>query len=689
MEQTPGLNAVRLLDRALVWFDPVLLHTTTAPAARRRARLLAAVLTVLIATMLAVTFAELLLGEWTAATIASVVLGVAGTLMGVLIRTGNAPRVASVLLGFGCAVTFCLVAVSGGYNSAVMPAVAALGVLAGPLLGARAAVWITGLSAGVIALFTAIGVIFGPVPPLLPSAVGATQLGLASLMLVVCTAMVSVFQELLLGVSSREMADAMVRVNEANAARTGLLATLSHELRTPMQGVLGLTQMLIEDRGVPEDRRRTLATIYEQGRALVEMLDGILDLSKVEAGTMVFERVPIRPERILVGVVDLMRDRAARNGVGLELQLAPSARGWVLGDPTRIRQIVLNLTSNAIKFTPRGRVVLQARVDEDRLQVSVTDTGIGIPQSKLATIFKPFTQGDASTTRRFGGTGLGLAICQAMVRQMGGEIRVHSVVGQGSTFSFDVEAPAATPPSVGGGTAPARRLFEVGAASTAPTPGRAMEPAEDQAPGGAGEDEDDVPSGQTSWARSMGENAPAEVVSSWVGDGAVSRGAQDAQAVTTQAWGQRGAPIERSEPARASTSKDDVTDETAFHLRVLIAEDNPVNQLVIRRMVEKLGLRAIVVSNGRLALDRMLAEPIGFAVVLMDWQMPEMDGMEATRLARAAGVNVPIVAVTASARPQDREVAKSAGMNGFLAKPLMTDELIAELGRFVPIAARV
>jgi len=296
---------------------------------------------------------------------------------------------------------------------------------------------------------------------------------------------------------------------------------MSHELRTPMNGVLGLVEALITDDGLAPEQLESLRTVRSSGRSLVALLDDLLDLSRVESGRLELESEPVSPERLVRSVVALLSQRAATRGVSLRVEVAPDV-GWGRGDPARLRQVVLNLVGNAIKFTEDGSVRIQVERSGREVVLAVVDTGIGIPEDALERLFEAFVQADASTTRRFGGSGLGLAISHRLVEAMGGSIAVQSQVGVGSRFTVRVPLP--------------------------PTA------------------------------------APASVES-------------------------------RAEGPRPRSG-----------LRVLVAEDHPVNQVVAKRMLEQLGAVVRVVVDGEQALDAMDAEP--FDVVLMDLHMPHMDGLQ-------------------------------------------------------------
>ena len=374
------------------------------------------------------------------------------------------------------------------------------------------------------------------------------------------------------------------RAEAASHAKSEFLATMSHEIRTPMNGIMGMLQVLETSTLSPEQRTQlTIAT--GSADTLMRLLNDILDFSKIESGKLEFELLPFALTTTITEVVALQRARAAQKVLELTLDLDPHLPKFVIGDAVRLKQVLLNLTSNAIKFTERGRVAISVqRVSGDdrsaALRFEVRDTGIGIDAATQAKLFQIFSQGDSSMTRRFGGTGLGLAISQRLVNGMGGHIRVDSQPGRGSEFSFELELTLAAPPE--------------------------------------------------------------------------------------------GVPIINL-PAPNSTLKG----------RLLVVEDDRTNQRVIEMLLKKFGLQSVIVADGASAVE--IAEGEHWDAVLMDCQMPGMDGFEATRQIRKKlqGRRLPIIALTANAMAGDRDACVAAGMNDFIPKPIRQEELRACLERWL------
>ncbi|MFY7907874.1 MAG: ATP-binding protein, partial [Burkholderiaceae bacterium] len=385
-------------------------------------------------------------------------------------------------------------------------------------------------------------------------------------------------------------ADLAERAEAANRAKSEFLANMSHEIRTPMNGIIGMTHLAL-DAATEQERREYLGIVKSSADSLLAIINDILDFSKIEAGRLDIEETDFALRQTLREALVSLDVRASEKGLALLVVVAPAVPDAVRGDPTRLRQVLINLVANAIKFTERGSVELNVSVATDaaggqQLLFAVRDTGIGIPPESLAGIFEAFTQADSSTTRKFGGTGLGLTITRRLVTLMGGELSVQSQLGRGSLFSFTLPLRLAKQP-VSSATA--------GMAAVAPP----------------------------------------------------------------QPDGQR--------------------------LQVLLVEDNRVNQMLAMRLLEKWGHSVKLAENGQLALQAIERGEL-FDVVLMDMQMPVMDGLEATGLirlheARHGLARLPIVAMTANAMQGDRERCLAAGMDDYISKPINQAELSDKLSR--------
>jgi signal transduction histidine kinase/DNA-binding NarL/FixJ family response regulator len=376
---------------------------------------------------------------------------------------------------------------------------------------------------------------------------------------------------------------ALEAAQAASRAKSSFLAIASHEIRTPLNGVLGMAQALENDALSPEQRER-VAVIRQSGQALLEVLNDVLDVSKIEAGGLELECAPFDLEALARSAHAAFSDTAARKGLAFDLSVEDSARGFFAGDAARVRQVLANLVSNAMKFTEAGTVAVAVGGDVHGVRLSVCDTGVGIAPARAEQIFEKFVQADASTTRRFGGTGLGLAICKELCAAMGGTIAVESEPGRGSLFVVELPlARCAAPP-----------------------------------------------------------------------------------------------------PAEATPAP--MCDEDAFGaMRVLAAEDNDVNQLVLRTLLDHIGVKAVIVESGAEAVSAW--EVAEYDLILMDVQMPMMDGPTAARTIRAREAatgrrRTPIVALTANAMTDQVASYTAAGMDGFVAKPIAIAALYAEIAKF-------
>ncbi|MBN6791291.1 response regulator [Pseudomonas fulva] len=499
-----------------------------------------------------------------------------------------------------------------------------------------------------------------------------------------------------LSLTNQELEQARRRALDMAHARAAFLANMSHEIRTPLNGMLGMIALAL-DNPLPGEQRQQLTIAHDSGKVLVELLNDILDLSKFDAGQLELERIPFDMATLIEDTASLLSQNVAQ-GVELTCLIAHDFPASVLGDPTRVRQIVGNLLSNALKFTRFGRVDVRLEPMIGGVRLEVRDTGIGIPEEAQARIFQPFTQAGAGITRQYGGTGLGLALTRNLCKAMHGHLHIRSQPGFGSRFTAELPlnacAKADTPEplhaSVAALTAAGSGLHEL-MLGLLPALGLAY----------ARHDGIDTVAGATDLlilddVQALPEvrrvsQVPILLVTAY-GNFLPSE-----QALAMAPLHQLARPLTRG--ALYQTLHRVLQGHDAEHplatpppatakgrARILLVEDNPVNQLVAKGMLAKLGCQVELATQGVEALARLEEE--AFDLVLMDCNMPVMDGYEATRRIRERGhwPGLPIVALTANAMPEERDRCRAAGMDDYLAKPFRREDLLAVVDRWVPVS---
>ncbi|HEY9757657.1 MAG TPA: response regulator [Oculatellaceae cyanobacterium] len=526
------------------------------------------------------------------------------------------------------------------------------------------------------------------------------------------------------------------QLQDASRHKSEFLAHMSHEIRTPMNGVLGMTEVLLKS-GLTEKQHAYAATIQEAGRSLLSVINDVLDFSKIEAGKLSLEVIDFEPVRLVEDIAELLAPQAKQNGLSLLTFVDPEISLILGGDPVRLRQILMNLAGNAIKFSEHGSILIRAVLESKdtqraRIKFSVTDPGTGLTEQEITKLFEPFVQSDSSTSRKYGGTGLGLSISKRLVELMDGTIGVNSVKGHGSTFWFTVpleigssecikhlstEDLASSRVLIVDDDAHACEIIHTYLASwglrytIAEDAQRALAILRTAAktdpfqiaivdlvmPG-----TDGLQLGKAIREDDYLKNIKLIMITAFdkpgIGEEAIQLGfdayltkpmrqSQLLNAITTLAYeapsGKNKAETEQNAETDAASSQDQLT---RMEL-ILVAEDHPVNQQVALLFLKNLGFEAHIADNGLQVLEKM--QLTTYSLVFMDCQMPKMDGFEATRRIRKtetlSGSHIPIVAMTANAIEGSREQCLAAGMDDYVSKPISPEQLQTVLKKWLPI----